>query len=235
MKAVINSLFDTEFRHSLIGTKRNLNAGFQMVPLWKAYLLSFILNMDCTNDLVRKLEENPSFAEISGFNMDVPLPSRKTFDRMIITLIEHHELIESLIHKAVDQLKQKLPDFGVTVAIDSTPVKSHSNPNKREISDGEAGFIAKDGISHKTWKWGYKLHILADTTWELPITCYVTLAKESDVTNLIPLVEKAKKRFDWFKPWHIIADKGYDASYNYKAISDMGSIPIIKMKEKSKG
>jgi hypothetical protein len=68
----------------------------------------------------------------------------------------------------------------------------------------------------------------------LPISCQVTLAKESDITNLIPLIEKARKRFPWFRPWHVTADKGYDASYNYKAISDMGSIPIIKMRKKRK-
>ncbi len=229
LQTVINSLVDREFRQTLFNTKHHLRAGFLMEPLWKSYLLSFILNMDCTNDLVRKLEENPSFTEISGFNMDVPLPSRKTFDRMIITLTDHPELIEKLIHKAVDQLKQKLPDFGVTVAIDSTPVKSHSNPHKKEISDKEAGFIAKEGISYKVWKWGYKLHLLSDTTWELPITCEVSMANEHDTTKLIPLLEKAKKRFSWFQPWHVVADKGYDAGYNYKAIHHYGAIPIIKM------
>ncbi len=231
LRIVVNSLVDKEFRHELQGTKHRVSAGYLMEPLWKAYLLSFILNMDCTNDLVRKLEENPSFAEITGFNMDIPLPSRKTFDRMITTLTDHPEVIEKLIHKAVSQLKNKLPDFGVTVAVDSTPVKSHSNPSKKERSDSEAGFIVKEGIPNKIWKWGYKLHLMVDTQWELPIVCNVTLAKEADVSNLIPLMDKAREKFDWFRPWHIVADKGYDAGYNYKAVHDAGSIPIIKMKE----
>ena len=79
------------------------------------------------------------------------------------------------------------------------------------------------------------MHLLVDTTWELPIAFQVIMAKEADITNLIPLIEKAKQRFPWFKPWHVTADKGCVASYNYKAISDMGSIPIIKMREKAKG
>jgi hypothetical protein len=235
LKTVINSLLDIEFRHELQRTKHQIGSGFLMESLWKSYLLSFILNMDCTNDLIRKLQENPTFTEICGFNMDEPLPSRWTFDRFITTLTQHPEIIEKVIYKAVDQLKERLPDFGITVAVDSTPVKSHSNPKKREVSDKEAGFIVKESIPYKIWKWGYKLHLLVDTTWELPIACQVTIAKESDITNLIPLIEKAKKRFPWFKPWHVTADKGYDASYNYKAIRDMGSIPIIKMKEKAKG
>jgi hypothetical protein len=232
LKAVINSLVDNEFRYYLHGTKHQVRAGYLMESLWKAYLLSFILNMDCTNDLIRKLEENPSFADVCGFNMDRPLPSRWTFDRLITILTDYPEMMERLLDKAVCQLQQRLPGFGVTVAVDSTPVRSHSNPSKKVRSDSEAGFIVKEGIPNKIWKWGYKLHLLVDTTWELPIACEVTSAKESDVTNLIPLVTKARQKFTWFKPWHVVADKGYDAGYNYKAIHDMGSIPIIKMKEK---
>ena len=72
----------------------------------------------------------PAFAEICGFNMDEPLPSRWTFDRFITALTQHPEIIEKVIYKAVDQLKEQLPEFGITVAVDSTPVKSHSNPKR---------------------------------------------------------------------------------------------------------
>lgn len=231
LKSVINSLIDDEFRKFLHGTKHRVGAGFIMESLWKAYLLSFILDMDCTNDLIRKIEENPGFTEICGFNMDRPLPSRWTFNRHITKLTQRPEMIEKLLDKAVSNLQQRLQGFGVTVAVDSTPVKSHSNPSRRIKADSEAGFILKEGLPHKVWKWGYKLHLLVDTTWELPIAYEVTLARESDVNNLIPLIEKAREKFDWFRPWHVVADRGYDAGYNYKAIHDIGSIPIIKMKE----
>jgi hypothetical protein len=230
LKVVINNLVDTEFRYDLHRTKYHVGTGCQMEQFWKAYMLSFILDVDCTNDLIRRLEENPRLIEICGFDMDKPLPSRWTFDRFIISLAEHLEPIERLLDKAVNQLHQQLPDFGATVAIDSTPVRSHSNPSKKVKSDSEAGFIVKESIPYKVWKWGYKLHLMVDTTWELPVACNVTLARESDYANLIPLIDKAKKRFDWFRPWHVVADKGYDAGYNYKAIHDVGSIPIIKMK-----
>jgi len=193
LKIVINGLVDNEFRHQLHGTKHQVGAGYLMESLWKAYLLSFILNMDSTNDLLRKLQENPAFADICGFNMDARLPSRWTFDRLISTLTLHPEMIERLLDKAVCQLQQKLPGFGVTIAVDSTPVKSHSNPSKKVKSDSEAGFIVKEGIPNKIWKWGYKLHLLVCTEWELPIACNITLARESDVANLIPLTDKESK------------------------------------------
>jgi hypothetical protein len=232
LKSAIDNLLDNQFRVDLQRMKHRVGAGYLMEQFWKAYILSFILDIDCTNDLIRRLEENPSLTEICGFNMDKPLPSRWAFDRFIISLSEHMEPIERLLDRALDQLHQQLLDFGVTAAVDSTPVRSHSTPEKKIKSDPEADFIVKEGITRKVWKWGYKLHLLIDTTWELPIACDVTLARESDVTHLIPLLNKARQKFNWFKPWHIVADKGYDAGYNYKAIYDIGSIPIIKMKER---
>ena len=53
----------------------------------------------------------------------------------------------------------------------------------------------------------------------------LTSAREADVAQLIPLLQKAKHKFEWFKPWHVV--EGYDAGYNYKAVYDFGSIPII--------
>ena len=232
LRGVINSLVDRQFRYDLHRMKQHVATGYLMEPLWSAYMLSFILNTNCTNDLIRRLEENPSLVEICGFNMDKPLPSRWAFDRFIISLAEHPEPIERLLDKVVGQLHEQLPEFGITVAIDSTTVRSHSNPSKKIKSDPEADFMVKEGNIYKVWKWGYKLHLLVDTTWELPIACEVTLARESDVTHLIPLMTKARQKFSWFKPWHIVADKGYDAGYNYKAVYDIGSIPIIKMKER---
>lgn len=231
LKATIDSLLDNQFYRDLQRMKHHTRAGYLMEPLWRAYMLSFVLDMDCTNDLIRRLEESPNFIEICGFDMDKALPSRWTFDRFIISLAEHLGPVERLLDRTIDQLHQKLPEFGFTVAVDSTPVRSHSNPGRKVKSDPEAGFIVKESLSRKVWKWGYKLHILADTTWELPIACEVTLAKESDVTHLIPLLDKAREGFSWFKAWHVTADAGYDAGYNYKAIVDLGSIPIIKMRE----
>lgn len=232
LRPLINNLLDNQFRYDLQRIRHHTASGYLMEPLWRAYLLSFIINIDCTNDLIRRLEENPNLVEICGFEMDKPLPSRWTFDRFIGSLSGYTDPVERLLDRFVDQLHERLPEFGITIAIDSTSVKSHSNPSKKTKSDPEADFMVKEGTIHKVWKWGYKMQLLVDATWELPIACEVTSARESDVASLIPIMKKTKYKFAWFKPWHIVADSGYDAGYNYKAICDISSIPIIKMKEK---
>lgn len=230
LKALIRSLPDEQFRRDLQRMKRHVDSGYLMEPLWRAYMLSFVLNMDCTNDLIRHLERHSNLIEICGFDMDKPLPDRRTFDRFICSLAKHQDIIERFLDRIVDQLAERLPGFGITVAIDSTSVRTHSHPGKKPNSDPEADFMVKQGTTHKIWKWGYKIQMLIDTTWELPVTCEVTLAREADVTQLIPVLDKTKNKFSWFKPWHVVADKGYDAGYNYKAVYDMGAIPIIAMR-----
>lgn len=157
LKALINNLPDNRLKRDLQRMRHHIGSGYLMEPLWRAYVLSFILNIDCTNDLIRRLEESPNLVEICGFNMDDPLPSRWTFDRFINLLAGHPELVERLLSRFVDQLYERLPEFGMTVAIDSTSVKSHSNPNKKTNSDPEADFMVKEGTVHKVWKWGYKM------------------------------------------------------------------------------
>lgn len=96
LRAVINNLVDRQFRYDLHKMKHHTTTGYLMEPLWKAYMLSFILDVDCTNDLIRRLEESPNLIEICGFDMDKPLPGRWTFDRFIISLAGHPELVERL-------------------------------------------------------------------------------------------------------------------------------------------
>ena len=49
----------------------------------------------------------------------------------------------------------------------------------------------KDGTTwEKVTKWfGYKLHLLVDSVYEMPLAFSVDLASSSDMTNLKPLIE----------------------------------------------
>ncbi len=44
-----------------------------------------------------------------------------------------------------------------------------------------------------TW-FGYKIHLLVDTNYEMPISYQVTKASASDTKHLLPLVEEVKKK-----------------------------------------
>ena len=101
--------------------------------MWRAYVASFILNLPHTNALIRKLEDDPQLRDVCGFEPHAPLPHRRTFNRFIRRLADHHDLMGLYFNDLTEQLQERLPDFGKVVAIDASVVRSHSNPRKRRI------------------------------------------------------------------------------------------------------
>ena len=129
--------------------------------LWRAYLASFLLNLPHTNALIRPLQQDHELREVCGFPGE--LPHRTTFNRFILRLENHRDLVEDYLQGLTDQLAERLPDFGQKVAVDSTVVRTHSNPNRKHVSDPEASWTAKtetykNGKEYTEWYFGYKYH-----------------------------------------------------------------------------
>ena len=75
------------------------------------------------------------------------LPHRTTFNRFITRLSHHPELVEESLGAVTNRLRELLPDLGSEVAIDSTTVRTHSNPNRHTVSDTEASWTPKNSAS----------------------------------------------------------------------------------------
>ena len=116
--------------------------------------------------------------------------------------------------------------------MDATTVRSHSNPNKKVISDPAASWTAKAGTQgKKIWHWGFKQHLAADVTYELPISFTVTTASRADTQEFVPVLDRAKiLHSQWFRPETVSADAGYDANANYKHVKALKASPVIKAK-----
>ena len=144
--------------------------GCSLEPLLKGVLASLYLNLKSNAHLVRRLQEDPILAITCGFDPR-DIPHRSTFSRFQKKLSKHQVLVDRCLNQMTSELRTLLPGFGEVVAIDSTPVRSHCNPNKRPLSDPEAGWIAKGGSGkNKDWRFGYRLHMIVDANSELPIS-----------------------------------------------------------------
>ena len=111
--------------------------GYPVKALWRAYTASFLLNLPHTNALIRRLQDDAGLRNLCGFG--AVLPHRTTFNRFIGRLSCYAELVEDALARVTDELKTLLPELGDEVAIDSTAVRTHSNPNRKNVSDPEAG------------------------------------------------------------------------------------------------
>lgn len=99
--------------------------------------------------------------------LDVPFPVRRTFNRFIRRLADHADLVEDALASVTEGIKDLLPDLGQEVAVDSTALRTHSNPSRKEVSDPEASWGVKPSLKSKNkdateWFFGYKRPAVAD-------------------------------------------------------------------------
>ncbi|MYC29196.1 MAG: transposase [Chloroflexi bacterium] len=216
--------------------------GWPLRTMWNAYLASFFLDLPHTNALIRRLKDDPALRGVCGFREGDPLPHRTTYNRFISRLANHSDLVEACLNQLTSELKDLLPGFGDEVAIDSTSVRTHSNPNKKsklsgEVTDPEAAWGYKtDARSRKKdgkeLAFGYKVHMIADATHDLPITMKVMAANHNDSPQLPSLMDKAYDNFSWFSPSVATADRGYDAKSNFEYLYlKRGIDPVIHIRK----
>ena len=115
-----------------------------------AYFASFVMGMPHTNAMIRRLHSDPEVRRICGFGDS--LPHRSTFNRFISRLADHRELVERCMDGVTEELAGRLPGFGETVAVDSTNVRTHSNPDRALVSDPEASWTAKTAPRSKPFR-----------------------------------------------------------------------------------
>jgi len=229
----LKEIFDSVPFQRLVKTLRAYRwtgrPGYNPETMLKAVLVGYYKSIGTLAELARYLEDHREIASVCGFRDNELTPSRSTLSRFISRLGEHQDLLDECLKIIADSFRELLPDFGKVVAIDCTSVRSYSNPDNEPVSDKEAGWIVREGSERKRWEFGYRLHLIVDANWELPVAKEVTLAKDNEKKATLPLLKKAKDNLPWFKPDAMIADKAYDKYDHYEAIvKDFDAEPIIK-------
>ncbi|MCK4423518.1 MAG: transposase [Candidatus Omnitrophica bacterium] len=218
-------------------------------PVWNSILAGILYEHKSIESLRRELLRNAQLREVCGFD---PLsgakavPTSRAYSSFLKQLLSLREHIEVMFDELVSQIKQEMPDYGHYLGIDSKGVNSAGKPNTKLKRDGRRDLDADWGKKEyrgerqdgSTWekivKWfGYKIHILADTEYEIPIAYKVTRASIPDTGVLEELVEetaeKHPKIIDDAK--ELSADKGYDSEDNNKDLWDKHGIkPLIDIR-----
>jgi hypothetical protein len=192
--------------------------------MWNSILAGIVFQHDGVEKLRRELARNGQLREMCGFDGQVPPPWAYT--RFLKNLMDHETMMEAMFEKLVNQLRQALPDFGKHLAMDSKAIASFANhKNKNDTPDGRRDTDADYGRKNyrgvhedgKAWekivKWfGYKLHLIVDATYELPVLFTVTKASEPDINEAHRLMDQLEDRQpDIVKAAETMTgDKGYD-------------------------
>jgi hypothetical protein len=179
------------------------------------------------------------------------VPGSWNFSRFLKNLIELEEtksMVSDMIKQLCKELMEALPDFGRHLGYDGKAIKSYStgqeNKETGETSDPDAdwGKHETKGIDSKTGKawnkvnswFGYCIHLIADTHYEIPVAVHVTPASGSEQKELRSMIKetfeetpKLAERCDDFT-----ADRGLDCGETKALLfDDYGIRPVIDTRE----
>ena len=175
------------------------------------------------------------------------VPGHWNFSRFlgsVVRLEDERGLVSGMIGSLRAALFEEVPGFGRHLGYDGKAIESHSTgrvaEDKGKTSDPDAdwGRHETSGVNARTgaiWKkvtswFGYGLHLIADTHYEIPVAFEVTRASTSEVKMLPRMLEtlfarapEMVERCDDFS-----ADRGLDNAAQKKQLWDSWAIrPLI--------
>lgn len=245
LRLVLDSMPDEPLMKALEQQRGNGRNDYPIRAMWNSLLAGIVFQHDNVEKLRRELARNGQLRELCGF--DGQAAPAWVYTRFLKSLMEHEALIDEIFDHIVRQLTEVLPDFGKHLAMDSKAIESFAeHKNKNDKADGRRDLDADYGKKEyrgvhadgKPWekiiKWfGYKLHLMVDATYELPVSYKVTKASASDITEGHALLEQTKERQSELlnTAGTLAADRGYDDTKLLVKLWDEHNIkPVIDIR-----
>jgi hypothetical protein len=179
------------------------------------------------------------------------VPASWNVSRFLANVIALEETLGMISEMTVilrEQLLAVLPDFGEHLGFDGTDIASHSTGQKARTSaetsdpDADWGYHETRGVDARTGKawtklkrwFGYGLHLIADTRYELPIAFEVTPASVSEQPTLRAMIRTLLRETPPLaqRCQDFSADKGLDCAETKALLWDDYRIrPLIDTRE----
>lgn len=219
---------------------------FAIRAMWNMQIAKIVFGHAEDADIIREMKRNVQLRYICGFE-NGKVPEAHNVSRFIKLLDKHPiETLKVFIAPA-KTLYDLLPDFGRHLALDSKWSWSKANRRStREKPDGRSETEAAWGT--KTYKgrradgsewvktehcFGFKIHLLVDAKYELPIAFIVTDAAASDIESGKRLLESLENdrpeildRCEFF-----MADRGYDDTALILWLKERGIKSVIDKRD----
>lgn len=233
LEAVFASLDDAPLLQALIGPTRRGPKGHPTRILWYCLLVKYHMGLASTDALIRELTNNPWVAGACGIPWPDGIPHKSTFSRFFAKLSRrrYQHLVKDVSRRLVRRHYATLPGFGRRVALDSTTLKGWVNGGKARYSDLQAGWSVKNNTHGKTeFTLGWKLHLLVDCEYELPIAAHVSPGNTNDSVRASNVFSQARFTTGKFHPRYIMAGAGYSGTRLFQLIRrQYDATPIIQV------
>lgn len=247
LRLVLEYMPDEELMRTLERERGNGRDDYPIRAVWNSILAGIVYQHPSIESLRRELSRNGQLRAMCGFENEVP-PSW-VYSRFFQKLFKHSDKVEAIFDKLVEEVREVLPDYGRCLAIDGKEIKTHAKPREKSDkelkADGRRDIDADFGKKvyrgerengspwEKIVKWfGYRLHLIIDAEYELPVAFKVTRASSAEAPQAHILLDELEKRHAELldRCEVFLGDRGYDDtkligrlwdSYEIKAVIDI--------------
>jgi transposase len=169
-------------------------------------------------------------------------PSEWACYRFTKKMRAHPEALADCLDAFVERLREELPGYGETLAIDGSDLPAYANGQKyvsrggalrKKFSDEDASWGHRSSIGTRSGGgfYGHKVHAAVCANTDLPVAWTVRTAKASELPEVPVLLDIAKGR--GIVPTVAALDKGYDAQGVYAELVGRRIRPVIALKDES--
>lgn len=255
LRVLLEALPDEDLMRTLEAERKGRRDEYPLRAVWNSVLAGIVFQHVSVESLRRELQRNAQLRQACGFDVfrgALAVPPEWVYTRFLRKLFRHHAAIDRMLDVLVNRLEELLPDLGVRLAVDSKAIASHARAPRQEAEAGpqkhdgrgdrDADWGTKtykgvraDGTAwEKTTHWfGYKLHLVVDAQYELPLGYVVTKASANDSPYLAPLVTDLKARHPELveRAEYLSADKAYDSKDNNQDLfEEYGIRPVVAIR-----
>lgn len=263
LRYVTQTLADEALMRLLEARRGRGRDDYPVRPMWNSVIAGIVFQHVSIESLRRELQRNASLRQLCGFDPfggAACVPTAWAYSRFLRSLMDCQDEVQTMFDALVTTLSQLLPDFGVHLAGDGKAIHSHARPRKaadqnaptsapapgkpdgRRDLDANMGFKTYRGQDQngtpweKVSKWfGYKMHLIADATYELPVAFTLTKASASEVVQmrdtLLPSLNRKHPEL-MQRCQAAMFDRGYDDTALIMQLDEEhGIAPIIAIRD----
>jgi len=252
LRLVIEHLPDEVLMQTLERHRGRGRDDYPIRPVWNSLLAGIVFQHQSVEQLRRELSRNAQLRWLCGFDLlrgQKAVPDPSVYSRFYALLMTHADRIDEMFDSLVEQLREVLPDFGRILAMDGKAIETcarrrkglgEMQPDGRRDVDANVGKKTYRGMHSDgtVWKkvtawFGYKLHLIVDAVYELPVAFEVTKASASEIPQGRALVKKLKGRHESLVDdcQILTADKGLDDTTLITQLwDDCGIKPVIDIR-----
>jgi hypothetical protein len=253
LRLVLDYLPDETLMRTLESQRAKGRDEYPIRAVWNSILAGVVFQHNSIESLRRELRRNAQLRWLCGFDVakgEKAVPPSWVYTRFFALLFKNAECVDQMFDELVEQLRKELPGFGNNLAMDGKAINTHARPRKglpdmsadgRRDTDADFGKKTYTGVGEdgrrwqKVVKWfGYKLHLIVDADYELPVAFELTKASHSEIPEGRKLVKKLKQRHAELVEQDcnaLIADRGLDDTKLIELLwDDCGIKPVIDIR-----